>query len=164
MYFAPARSSKIGGCKVGRSWLRKQAWQSGAAKLEVAKLEAIKTVVAKSECKDLGTLTLTSFAQHVTFGACQMPQNLRTQSWTVLTQEASQTVGSHKVGSCKDGSRKVRMSRLKTLNITSFAQYVAFFACQKPQNLRTRSWKVLDKVASQTVGSSKVGSRKDSRR
>ena len=45
------------------------------------------------------------------------------------------TVGSHKVGSCKDGSRKVRMSRLKTLNITSFAQYVTFFACQESLSL-----------------------------
>ena len=69
-----------------------------------------RTVAAKSECPDLGTLNLTSFAQHVAFNACQKPQSRK-----VLTKEVSKTFGSCKVGSCKDGCCKVGMSRFRNL-------------------------------------------------
>ena len=173
-HFAPARSRKIWGRKAGRSCLRKQSRQ----------LEVAKTVAAKSECPDLWTLNLTSFAQNVAFFSCQKslswkvltkeasktvrshhvkfpdcgilnltslaqcvtfcasqrPQNLRTQSWNVLTKDANQTVGSRKFGSCKDGCLKLRMSSLMNIEPYIFAKHVAFWACRKPQNLRTVSW------------------------
>ena len=96
-HFDPVRSRKNWGRKVGMCWLRKQTvgsckdssrnlGMSWVRKLEpyifclrtqnlrkkrrqseVAKLEAAKTVAAKSEGPALGTLNLTSFAQHVVF-------------------------------------------------------------------------------------------------
>ena len=62
------------------------------------------------------------FAKHVAFCACRKPQNLRTVNWKVMTKEAIETVGR-----CKVGSRTVaECPDLGSLNLTSFAQHVAF--------------------------------------